>query len=293
MNKRLALTKDGQLTYCSSDDEHIGKGSCKHVAHQKLGESQQQFMNRINNKCPICGCMNGNHIAGCSFYQNEHGENNMKILDETGIDFLYQKYLDGGWPEQTAMRLAKIDQCKMGINLDQYINDEDETVRQYVAKQGYHLEILAKDGEPLVRRTVASMMAKLDRNSDEFGRLSNALKDDKNYDVRLALHRMGVEPSHPIEQENKHAVYSRSLKDQIHDFQEIPKNMDIFDVLWNQMNDALRLNMANNSMDFETLVLLAENGEGDESKIAKHRAKKLGFYDDADRIDELIKNNFK
>lgn len=46
--KRLALTKDGKLTYCSASEENIGKGRCNHIAHQKAGESMQSFMNRAN-----------------------------------------------------------------------------------------------------------------------------------------------------------------------------------------------------------------------------------------------------
>lgn len=48
MNKRLALTKDGRLTYCTASEENIGKGRCNHISHQKPGESQDDFLNRIN-----------------------------------------------------------------------------------------------------------------------------------------------------------------------------------------------------------------------------------------------------
>lgn len=48
MNKRLALTKDGKLTYCNASEENIGKGRCNHIAHQRAGESMQSFMNRAN-----------------------------------------------------------------------------------------------------------------------------------------------------------------------------------------------------------------------------------------------------
>ena len=46
MPKRLAMTTDGKLTYCTADDEHIGKGRCNHIAHQKTGESQEDFLER-------------------------------------------------------------------------------------------------------------------------------------------------------------------------------------------------------------------------------------------------------
>ena len=44
----MALTTDGQLTYCTASDENIGRGRCNHVTHQRLGETQQQFVNRIS-----------------------------------------------------------------------------------------------------------------------------------------------------------------------------------------------------------------------------------------------------
>lgn len=48
--KRLALTKDGKLTYCTASDENIGKGRCNHVAHQKAGEINDNFLKRISEK---------------------------------------------------------------------------------------------------------------------------------------------------------------------------------------------------------------------------------------------------
>lgn len=46
--KRLAMTVDGKLTYCTADDEHIGKGRCNHIAHQQKGEDPQTFLERAN-----------------------------------------------------------------------------------------------------------------------------------------------------------------------------------------------------------------------------------------------------
>lgn len=45
--KRLALTIDGRLTYCSASEENIGKGRCNHIDHQKSNETKQEFLNRI------------------------------------------------------------------------------------------------------------------------------------------------------------------------------------------------------------------------------------------------------
>lgn len=45
MAKRLALTVDGNITYCTATDENIGKGRCNHVAHQKDGPANARFLN--------------------------------------------------------------------------------------------------------------------------------------------------------------------------------------------------------------------------------------------------------
>lgn len=46
--KRLALTIDGRLTYCTSSEENIGKGRCNHIDHQRLNETNQEFIDRIS-----------------------------------------------------------------------------------------------------------------------------------------------------------------------------------------------------------------------------------------------------
>lgn len=46
VQKRLALTKDGKMTWCTADEEHIGKGRCNHIAHQKNNETNQEFVAR-------------------------------------------------------------------------------------------------------------------------------------------------------------------------------------------------------------------------------------------------------
>lgn len=50
ISKRLALNKDGNLTYCTATEENIGKGRCNHLIHQNIGESNESFLNRINEK---------------------------------------------------------------------------------------------------------------------------------------------------------------------------------------------------------------------------------------------------
>lgn len=49
-NKVLALTEDGELSYCSAPPEMRGKGRCNHVAHQEDGESDDNFLIRVSDE---------------------------------------------------------------------------------------------------------------------------------------------------------------------------------------------------------------------------------------------------
>ena len=48
--KVLALNVHGHITYCTSPPELRGVGRCNHVAHQRSGESPQQFIERISDE---------------------------------------------------------------------------------------------------------------------------------------------------------------------------------------------------------------------------------------------------
>lgn len=43
MNRRLALTKDGRMTWCTAPEDKIGIGRCNHISHQYNGESPESF----------------------------------------------------------------------------------------------------------------------------------------------------------------------------------------------------------------------------------------------------------
>lgn len=47
MVKRLAMTTDGKLTYCSATEENLGKGRCNHVGHARNDESPEYFSKRM------------------------------------------------------------------------------------------------------------------------------------------------------------------------------------------------------------------------------------------------------
>lgn len=46
--KVLALNEKGQLTYCTVPPEERGKGRCNHQLHQNPGESNEEFVERVN-----------------------------------------------------------------------------------------------------------------------------------------------------------------------------------------------------------------------------------------------------
>lgn len=46
--RRLALNNKGDMTYCSSSNENIGRGRCNHVIHQRDGENAMEFIARVN-----------------------------------------------------------------------------------------------------------------------------------------------------------------------------------------------------------------------------------------------------
>lgn len=49
MKRRLALTKDGKITWCTAPEDKIGFGRCDHVFYQKINEDNNQFIKRCEN----------------------------------------------------------------------------------------------------------------------------------------------------------------------------------------------------------------------------------------------------
>lgn len=51
--RRMAMTRDGRITYCSSPDNLVGKGRCNHVAVALEGETAEQFRERFDKENKI------------------------------------------------------------------------------------------------------------------------------------------------------------------------------------------------------------------------------------------------
>ena len=45
--KRLALTKDGKITWCTATEASIGKGRCNHVCHQSDNQTNEEFLDSL------------------------------------------------------------------------------------------------------------------------------------------------------------------------------------------------------------------------------------------------------
>lgn len=48
--RRLALTVDGKIAYCTAYNENTGRGECNHVAHQIGLETSEEFLKRVSSK---------------------------------------------------------------------------------------------------------------------------------------------------------------------------------------------------------------------------------------------------
>ena len=72
--KRLALTKEGTLTYCVAKDENIGKGRCNHIAHKRDEESVEEFVIRaekdLNNSIRVLDLKNLIDVDGLNTIPN-------------------------------------------------------------------------------------------------------------------------------------------------------------------------------------------------------------------------------
>ena len=53
MERVLALTVDGKITFCSAPEEKRGMGRCNHIAHQKPNQSPEDFIASIENNIVV------------------------------------------------------------------------------------------------------------------------------------------------------------------------------------------------------------------------------------------------
>lgn len=169
MVNRLALTVDGNITYCSASEENIGKGRCNHIAHQKECQSKEDFIKSVNNEDKFEKIKNLEFEDLKKLYDKGEDINLLKQVENR--DFL--KYMiSKGETEFKDLLKTKDIQLKIilasyGLHIDELKNDKHEFIREEVANQGYALEELVNDDSGEVRATVASHGYGLDKLIDD------------------------------------------------------------------------------------------------------------------------------
>lgn len=192
MAKRLAMTFDGRLTYCSADEHNIGKGRCNHVSHAKNGESQEKFLERTTKVVSI-------------LKKKEYDADEWEFGDTIGedIECLEEQYknFDPDMYVSSDNVFARMIAAEHGYALDRLAHDKEESVRMTVIQSGYCMDKFLND-TPAVRKTLAQNGFYLDKlindedssvryaaemKMNEFDRL---VKDD-NPVVRLEAAKKG------------------------------------------------------------------------------------------------------
>ena len=104
IKKVLALTVDGQLTFCSATPENRGKGRCNHVGHQEDGQTPAEFLESVKNCVKV----------------EEAADETLTILEQ-----MDKTLLD---PRSTTKRLG------LRTDLDKEIQDQSESIEHLVSK---------------------------------------------------------------------------------------------------------------------------------------------------------------
>lgn len=153
MAKRLALTVDGNITYCTATDENIGKGRCNHVTHQKDGQPMQDFLISIEKEIKLMALKSLNFKELKEIYDNKE---DIDLLKKIENEFLLKYMISKG--EKDFEYLAKHGnintRCTLaanGLNLEEFKDDEKSVVREIVASKGYNLENYINDEDEDVR----------------------------------------------------------------------------------------------------------------------------------------------
>ena len=187
MPKRLAMTKDGVLTYCSASDENIGKGRCNHVSHQKNGQSIEDYIKSVQKDIESNSFKKLSLKEVKSMYENGQNIDELKKINKkTVVDYLVSQG-EKDFPELAkngsfeVKHLLAVNKCNLdilkddkdefirrriaskGINLENYLEDKSHHVRMEVARHGYGLDKLSNDEHYAVREEVARRGYNLDK----------------------------------------------------------------------------------------------------------------------------------
>lgn len=95
--KRLALDKDGNITWCTASDENVGKGRCTHLTHQMKNEGSIAFCKRIEREYPNVKIKN-NYNDGNAGNNKNNVENKKNITSGVAkkiVNYSMRKLLSG------------------------------------------------------------------------------------------------------------------------------------------------------------------------------------------------------
>ena len=206
MNKRLALTTDGHLTYCTASEENMGKGRCNHVSHQNQNESMEEFMTRANQE----------HIKSSSLYKsfekyNEEARkrregilnvlNNEKPKEETVIAII--KAEENFTPEQKTLFNADVVLSKF-IDIQQNgTDDQKEFIEDDIKEFKQSMKSIIEYG---------SFIMNWDENAKKLEASSN---DSRDYRMKL------TEMDHARRAKHNAAIACISMMNKICDSYEI------------------------------------------------------------------------
>lgn len=119
MKRRLALTVDGRITYCTAPPDKIGMGRCNHVEHQKDGESVEEFVRRSDHK------------------KTEQSKRSIEEF-EIALELLQEKLAKsknrieikaiGGF----ALMYHKVNKNRLTMDIDTVTKDYNEKVQQHI-----------------------------------------------------------------------------------------------------------------------------------------------------------------
>ena len=166
MGKRLAMTTDGKLTYCSASDANIGKGRCNHLFHQNTNNSQNFILEYENLK----SILDKNEEDYCTIQGFEEEDPEFDELQaEQDCYFLERQYKNCKKDLYIKSKnvIARRIAADNGHGLDKLINDADWLVRITVAQQGYGLEKLINDKDWDVREMAYLKLEELEKEKEK------------------------------------------------------------------------------------------------------------------------------
>ena len=175
MAKRLAMTIDGKLTYCSASDANIGKGRCNHIGHALKNEKQEEFLERVNKMSDILNKSEGypRNSSDIKFLEEQFKNFNPDLYVKSPNIHARQIAADYGYGLEELVKdkhnSIKIAVISHGYFPEEYLEDASEDIKFAVASKGMHLDKLINDNSPDVSHAAAKMLEELKNKKNKEG----------------------------------------------------------------------------------------------------------------------------